>query len=256
MDVTEDTEYIFGNPENCVDDDSVAEFWIPVVQGNLTGSGSNYNWIDDRLGFDKQVVTDLKWGRSQPNGFELEQCVGSYLKKTDTGKHIIWFDMKCFDRVCSICKMPEVQEYYLRGQMLLNDRYYLNLGAQKSGTKIRFDGASSELIWHPLTKKTQLVDKGYGFEMNFEQDPFGLLTSTAKKHFTMIGAKTESLIFTQVLHDFSQHFFLIETKEVHFFNSANQGTNSLAGMGTAYPWTKGVMKEKIALMEVMSTVAF
>ena len=187
-----DSKYVFGNMTNCG-----TWIWIPVVQGSALkredGHGGFFQWIDDRRSSNRNVLDDWgKWRRGEPNGFRLEQCV------VEDTKREAWFDVGCESTFCSVCKIPEVQTYHLRGQNVFDDTYFLLLENQESNATVTFDGWRSQIIWNPLEEKTTLTDKRYDFTYIFNQNPFGLLD--LKESITQIGGVSGQMTFTNVRH--------------------------------------------------------
>ena len=86
INVQRDTDYIIGHSKTCGNRQKEFALWIPVIQGNSTDIDGQYQWIDDRSGSPNNIVQNLKWSRSEPNGYELEKCVVARVKETKTGK--------------------------------------------------------------------------------------------------------------------------------------------------------------------------
>ena len=191
--VERDTDYIIGDYKTCGNRQKEFALWIPVIQGNSTDIDGQYQWIDDRSGTPNNIVQNLKWSRSEPNGYELEKCVVARVKETRTGKQMEMYDDDCSSyNHCCICNMPVVQKYRLRGQDLFDGEYYLNLEAQKSKSTITFDGSFSEIRWHIHDGKTELIDARLNYSIEFGK-LFGLLKSKSGP-----GERFHQLIFTNV----------------------------------------------------------
>ena len=79
MNPDENIDFIIGDPENCKNTNTatVKVFWMPVVQGNMVNG--QYQWLDNRRGFNDTPMTGLKWKRSEPNGLHTEPCVTAWL---------------------------------------------------------------------------------------------------------------------------------------------------------------------------------
>ena len=182
MNPNEDIGYIIGDTENCLKGGTVKEFWMPVVQGSLVED--QYLWLDDREGYNITTpMTSLNWKKSEPNGLHAEPCVSALLLDGE----YLWNDDRCHTPKCSICDMPVIQTFRLRGPNLFDHEYLLSLDMQKNSSSIRFEGVeSSWIIWDPLEEKTKIMDIRYDYSTHFDKNPFGLIkpkTSISPKEF-------------------------------------------------------------------------
>ena len=163
-------EHILGDPDNCNLYGS-SRFWIPVVQGNpIEGKTGQYQWLDDRPGYNHSEMLFQKWTASQPNGFLYQKCVETH--------HDAWNDLECESvKRCSVCIIPKVQKYLLRGPVgHFDQEYSLSFNMQLSTTRIVFEGQGlSRIIWYPLQRQTKLVNRKLNLTRIFDQNPFGLL---------------------------------------------------------------------------------
>ena len=226
MNPDENIDFIIGDPENCKNTNTatVKVFWMPVVQGNMING--QYQWLDNRRGFNDTPMTGLKWKRSEPNGLHTEPCVTAWLLDGE----YLWNDESCHPLKCSICDMPVIQTYWLRGPDLFDHKYLFSLDSQENSSKIRFEGVeSSWIIWTPLKGHTQIMDMRYNYSTNFDHNPFGLTKpqkSISQKDchqwvFTNVSSLESNLLYQQQLIYF-------------FFCSAIQVTSLHVGMVIAY----------------------
>ncbi len=107
--------------------------WVPVVQdyNEETGETRSQNtiftikhihlrcmmarWV---TGKNKEAPRYLPWGRGQPNGRHLQQCVAAVLNidsKSRMAKVGYYNDDNCEDTRCFVCNVPETMTYKLRG---------------------------------------------------------------------------------------------------------------------------------------------
>ena len=171
MNPDENIDFIIGDPEICKNTNTrfVKVFWMPVVQGNMVNG--QYQQLDNRRGFNDTPMTGLKWKRSEPNGLHTEPCVTAWLLDGE----YLWNDESCHPLKCSICDMPVIQTYWLRGPDLFDHKYLFSLDSQENSSNIRFEGVeSSWIIWTPLKGHTQIMDMRYNYSTNFDHNPFGL----------------------------------------------------------------------------------
>ena len=96
------------------------------------------------------------------------------------------------NRYCSICEIPEVQTYRLRGKTLLDHEYFHNLEEQQSTLGLTFEGNSSKIFWDPFEEKTLLIDPRYNLTV-INQRPFGMIEIAQQ-----LGGLSEKLVFTNV----------------------------------------------------------
>ena len=180
MNYDDSTRFTIGET-NCIHRDT-EKYWIPIVQGQpAEHREGQYLWLDDRPGFNKSVMQELDWMTSQPNGELFQQCVE--LRKRGRGAEnqgeFKLNDAECKEKKCSICKMPLVQQYLLRGSHDFDHEYRLSLNVQSDEKRIVFEGKGLSWIkWHPLKQKTELWDMADGnktIAYTFNQTPFGLL---------------------------------------------------------------------------------
>ena len=184
--------FSIGNASDCLSEGK-SRYWLPVRQGQLREG--QHLWIDDRLKNKGSVIQTLKWDQSEPNGFEFEKCVVA----TTDGVNDNWNDQTCNSFRCSICFMPRVQTFYLRGYAFeLDHEYILSMDTQYHSSRITFEGQKlSYIYWHVLQEKTE-VRHFYNdtYKREFSQMPFGRLKSTLSK-------------FTNVRKYFSGYFFAV-----------------------------------------------
>ena len=187
----------------CFSDFVLSTYWVPVVQGKpIDGQKGRYFWLDDRPGSNKSVMEGQKWRPGQPNGLHLQQCLGQRLINDE----FLWADYPCTRQdVCTVCSVPAVQKYQLRGLGLFDHAYTLSWTMQQDKEIIVFEGeSSSQLIWYPLKRRTELKNEQSNIAKAFEKDPFGLLSSQD-------GGKLLQWIFTNVC---------FVNMEFHFTNSS------------------------------------
>ena len=194
MVVAKSADYIFGHPKVSCSDDSGLAFWIPVVQGNCIAR-DKFTWIDDRPELYGTVIdkSEMKWGRSEPNGGLLEPCVKVNIRHTNGENQTRLYDTSCLaNRYCSICEIPEVQTYRLRGKTLLDHEYFHNLEEQQSTLGLTFEGNSSKIFWDPFGEKTLLIDPRYNLTV-INQSPFGMFEIEHQ-----VSGISDKLVFTNV----------------------------------------------------------
>ena len=193
----ETTAHVLGDPKACLVY-GVKEFWLPVVQGKpIDGLMGQYIWLDDRPGSNKSEALFQKWSEGQPNGLLYQQCVES--------SQNFWNDLECESVFrCSVCRIPIVQKYQLRGTGSFDREYYLSFNMQLSATKIIFEGQGlNKILWYPLDDITELVDPSENVIKTYNKSPFGLLGD----HKSIIQhGYTDELVFTNVGSIFKGHF--------------------------------------------------
>ena len=81
-------------------------FWAPIVQGPDLGNGS-YQWLDDSQIGNSKVLSNIRWGPSDPNGLQHQKCVAF--------KNGVFIDQDCDgDHHCFVCSMRDYTPFYLR----------------------------------------------------------------------------------------------------------------------------------------------
>ena len=151
---------------------------MPIRQGPL--KDEKYLWVDDRYKSKETVIQIQKWQEYEPNGLEFEKCVDAI---TD-GKHDQWNDNRCNDLRCSVCNMPRVQTFYLRGNDFDDDHeYILSMDTQDHSSRIRFEGQKlSYIYWHVLHGTTEIRHfYNETYKRQFKQMPFGQLKPSSSK---------------------------------------------------------------------------
>ena len=184
---TLNSNIILGDAENCFVNNE-ERFWIPVIQGET--KASQYLWVHDRPGFSKKVILNQTWHVGHPTGLLFQQCVST----SDEGE---WYDVECETELkCSVCNVPVVQTYQLRGNTTFDMEYFLSFEMQQSTRVITFEGhESSRIFWYPLEAKTEIIDQKQNLSRTFNQNPFGLLGS---KDAVIKFGYTDELTFTNV----------------------------------------------------------
>ena len=188
----ENVTYAIGDPS------PVNNIWVPIVQGKALGDQEGqYFWLDDRNGKKRSVIEIMNWRTSQPNGENLQRCVE--LKKTLDGKDS-FNDNVCSRQRYSICKVPIVQKYLLRGMHDFDHEYTLSLTWQESQDKMIFDGREkSKIVWYPAKGKTELTDQSNGnVSTKIDQNPFGRWRIRAPSSYAEAESWENSWIFTNV----------------------------------------------------------
>ena len=100
----------FGNSTYCDDLPTSLKYWIPVVLKNY--SDHEYHWSSDSYPKDNVQPPELKWATSQPNSCGIDKCVGMV---EISGKYLA-NDYDCESPACSVCKIPDFNLFYLRGE--------------------------------------------------------------------------------------------------------------------------------------------
>ena len=166
-------------------------FWVPIVQGDLAPNGS-YHWIDDRRESHKRpaIVPKINWRDSQPNGMQHQQCVAQNLNPPKNG---LYYDFEChMQKFCSVCILPEIQFFYLRGLSELDEttdwKYSLIWGIQSNGSDVIMDGSKQGYIhWYPDSSTAAIFDDQDRLIINSRQNPFGLQIWNGTKYtFTQV----------------------------------------------------------------------
>ena len=217
--------------------------WTPVVLESYSPK-EGYKWLDDRTSSRGKDIEALHWANSQPNGLGSEKCMAMV---EQFGKPA-WVDATCQVPRCSICSIPYVQTYYLRGlSQKYGHEYYLSMIMNRNATKVVFEGdGSSQIIWYPLEKKS--VVKSFNNDqtikdITIEGNPFGILQA---------GKPNQILVFTNVS---IRHLgSAINDRLIScLISSATPNNNSHVGMGNVFLLKKGVTRKWIAKMKAMST---
>ena len=181
MRVDQEFQHTIGDPTVC---SGRTKFWIPVVLGAYTDD--HMNWVADSS--TEVQDGDHNWARSQPNGDGIQHCVGVM----EISGEYFWNDIDCSSyALCSVCTVPVVQTFYLRGLRQkqvpkdIDIKYSLLMEMQTNGPNTVFEGQRglSQITWYPLEKRTVL--KRYDNEqvisgeekLEMMQDPFGLLNN-------------------------------------------------------------------------------
>ena len=187
----ENVTYAIGDPS------PVNNIWVPIVQGKaLRDQEGQYFWLDDRNGKKRTVIEIMNWRTSQPNGENLQKCVE--LKKTLDGKDSL-NDNVCSRQRFSICKVPIVQKYLLRGMHNFDHEYTLSLTWQESEDEMIFDGREkSKMVWYPAKGKTELIASNGNVSTKFDQNPFGRLRIRSQSSYAVAQLRSKSWIFTNV----------------------------------------------------------
>ena len=132
---------------------------------------------------------------------DIEKCVEAHVND----RIEYWNDELCTSQRCSICLMPRVQKYYLRGHHRFDHQYSLTMDLQQDDAEIVFEGnGSTRIFWNvdylgtgtDMTYIKQHDSKsnyGVTFEKMFSQKPFGLL-----KNRNTDEDPEGSMIFTKV----------------------------------------------------------
>ena len=166
--------FSIGNASNCLSKGK-NQYWLPIRQGH-----DIYHWIDDRFKTKGSVIEAFKWSQYEPNGLNFEKCVVA----TTYHGYDKWNDQVCNSLRCSICYMPRVQTFYLRGNDFEHDHeYVLSMDTQDHSLKITFEGQEfSHVYWHTLQGMTEIRHTwNETFSREFAQMPFGWLKSTLSK---------------------------------------------------------------------------
>ena len=112
-------------------------------------------------------------------------------------------DEICQSTRCSVCKMPLVQTYRLRGSTTHDQEYILALNMQEKKSEILFEGKKSTITWHTCNATLELKDQSKtttGFENYF--GPFGKLKPES------LEKSRENLVFTNVSISCYLYYFL------------------------------------------------
>ena len=182
-------EYTIGDPAQCISS-GIKKYWVPVIQGNLKkGSKSEYSWQHDVPTANGTPLEVTRWKQYEPNGLDFEQCVDVHKLKDMEN----WNDELCTLLRCSVCTIPKVQTFLLRGQHEYDHEYSLSMEMQEMESKIFFEGQGlSHIIWHmsdgktEIHKASQIVrgELGRGAIVEFNDSmPFGQLKGSKEQHW-------------------------------------------------------------------------
>ena len=179
-------EYTIGDPAQCISS-GIKKYWVPVIQGNLKkGSKSEYSWQHDVPTANGTPLEVTRWKQYEPNGLDFEQCVDVHKLKDMEN----WNDELCTLLRCSVCTIPKVQTFLLRGQHEYDHEYSLSMEMQEMESKIFFEGQGlSHIIWHMSDGKTEIhkASQVVGGELRkgdiveFDSMPFGQLINASKE---------------------------------------------------------------------------
>ena len=186
----QETQFVIGSSDCQTVSWYDSTFWIPIIQGGpVANKEGHFHWIDDRLGLNGSVVQLTNWLPGQPNGELSQQCV----EAETTSEQNLWNDEYCHVKRCSICTMPLVQTYRLRGLTMYDQEYTLSLNIQENKSRILFEGKKSTIIWFPFDGTLE-VRQHFNGDLAIEkfQGPFGHLKS--EEH----GKTRGKLVFTNV----------------------------------------------------------
>ena len=232
MDTQIHTEHTIGDPSKCLN--AMNWYWMPILLASYN-QDRGYVWANDQgnsNASDFNIQNIAPWEPKQPNGVGSQKCVVGYLGPIN---HIN--DIECDIEVCSVCDIPATQTFYLRGGngpdfQDIDRKYILSVEMAWNQTKVTFEGeGSSQIIWHPLYEKTEIIrdrQKDESLDLLSKHSPFGLIKSMdphVKWKFTNV-----SIPFLNVLN------WDIHIRYVYFdiFFSVILSTNSPARVEIAY----------------------
>ena len=186
------------------------KYWQPIKLDNY--SNDQYFWSGDTHEDVENYINNLNWMNSMPNAYGTEEC----LDVTELSGNYYANDVECEVTRCSICSVPAVNSFYLRGPGLegidrwhrlglrnfLDHKYSLSLELQENSSHLVFEGENglSKITWYPL-EKTALIkrydnkvilDKQKIMKINYHTDPFGyfrslewVFTGVSSKHLAI-----------------------------------------------------------------------
>ena len=177
MDFDQDASKFIGDPSKCVTID--AKFWIPIVLGSYSREDRVYKWVNDGSSGIQTHLDSPKWAKSQPNGLGDQECAGAL----EFNGEWFWNDMHCDqDHMCSVCSVPPVKTYYLRGQFPpklgeMDRKYSFIAEKQTVGSKVVFYGHTglTKVVWFPFEKRTVVLHDGKNYSIESSENHFGLL---------------------------------------------------------------------------------
>ena len=164
LDVGQKFHQTFGDSTYCETHATDLKYWIPVKLKNY--SDGVYKWSSDTYLDNNIGINELRWARSQPNAFGIDKCVGMI---EISGKYFA-NDDDCERLACSLCKIPVISLFYLRGEgpenllfsrynqvnepTLLDRVYFLFFESQTDDSKLVFEGKTglSKISWIPSQK--------------------------------------------------------------------------------------------------------
>ena len=180
MAVGKDFDHSIGDPSLCKASHAWGGkqvVWIPVTLDSKSKETAN-QWIYNKKPLKKH---QQKWAKSQPNGYGAQQCVAVW--QVPNGTHV-WYDADCLDKYCSICAIPAVQTFYLRGSVTngisndIDQKYSLLMEMQNSIPKLVFEGQRglSQIAWFPIKEEMVIYrydDKEGQHSVRLQGNPFG-----------------------------------------------------------------------------------
>ena len=109
-DVYEKFHHTIGESTYCDARATDLKYWIPITLKNY--SGGEYHW-SSHADLDKKFeIKELNWATSQPNAYGIDKCVGMI----DIAGKYFANDDDCERLACSLCKIPDISLFYLRGE--------------------------------------------------------------------------------------------------------------------------------------------
>ena len=230
MDFEENIRYIIGDPDKCKIV-GLNKLWVPVRQGNLIDEDYGvYQWFDDRASSNQSIIQSPNWKQSEPNGLQIEQCVDAF------GDSKYWNDESCSSKRCSVCRMPVVQTYYLRGPRIFDQVYSLLFNMQRTNSKIVFEGeGTSVIIWYPDEGQTQIKNYKMNYSVTFHKNPFGILQNENSP-------SRKTWIFTKVCSIYTIYLNNCTLDLTSIQNSATPKNSSHAGMVFVFHFGNDAMK--------------
>ena len=203
MDVSQEflPKYTFGDPAIC---SGRTKFWLPIVLDGYFpseewGRKKKYRWLSDQQNGKEISLSEQKWARSQPNGYGSQNCVGAMETSQD---EYFWNDVGCSTKLCSVCTIPVVQTYYLRGpgpnkhiSDHIDRKYSLLMELQDDDQNVVFEGqggksqitvySENEAIKTILKRYDNKSIKGVGTTIEYHGNPFGIISEMQWK-FTRV----------------------------------------------------------------------
>ena len=205
VDMEKDVQYTLGDKTDCYMDPT---YWIPVLLESY--SEGTYQWTND-ANFELEEIERIKWFKSQPNTYGIQKCVGV----TDVSGTYYANDVGCLQPRCSVCEIPYVHSFYLRGPGQkgvikgIDREYSLMFELQTNSSHFVLEGQTglSQITWDP-SKKSSIVrtydnkdifngDKT--ISINYRNDPLGRF-SKLKWTFTSVSSCNIYHTFSFYIH--------------------------------------------------------
>ena len=179
--------HVFGQSREC------DKYWIPLKKNKSFGPDC---WTEDLNGNVDVKETFLPFSTGEPNGGLLQKCVAVRLN----GNKSTYHDQDCEqDHACSLCLIPKVNYYVLRGMnkrlaQKIDTQYYLSNEKFKPISSINYIGLKNSLIEYNQMKKS--------FNLRIKEDRFPstiALNGTASEPYGIFDASVSLIGYQRTM---------------------------------------------------------